>query len=885
MKSIKSVKGSNATHSATMRDNSEKTVIKSLAQCSFAVHGDPSSVDVKNGKILRVRPFRYDAKYSKEEINPWQIEKDGKKLEPLMKSQIAPYQLAYKKRVYSPNRIMYPLIRVDWDPKGERNTHNRGKSKFKRISWNEATSIIADEIVRIKNKYGPYAVLCHGDGHGETKTIHGPHGCQMLLMDKVGGFTLAVRNADSWEGWYWGTMHMWGGWQQCGLMTPADNLLNDVTQHTELLIHIGGDLETTPWGFSGQFPSRVCFFWTAIGKKQVFISPDLNYSAAVHADKWIPILPNTDSALHLAIAYTWITEESYDKDYIATHVVGFDAFADYVLGKEDGIPKTPQWASKKCGVQEWTIKALARKWAKQVTSTVHYYGGSYVRGPYSHEPARLEACLLGMQGLGKPGTHQYIKMGGDSVFMTDTPPLVRNINRNGIRDVIWSGRLQMILTPQIIPKTQVHHAILNPPVKSSGSTILFGTAEDQFKHYEYPLPPEKGGTEIHMIWMDNPCRTTCWNNGNLSIEAFRSPKIETFVVQHPWFENDTIFADIILPTNTKLEEEDFGSLTMGTPLKGITIERQAIEPVGESKSDYEAVGEVAKKLNLYKEFTDGMTVQEKIKLGFQGSGLEDLVSWNEFKEKEYFIIPTASDWEKIPAGLHKFYENPEKYPLETPSGKLEFFSQKLADNFPNDNERPPSPKWIEKGITHDERLSSERAKTYPLLLMSNHGRWRTHAQNDDITWTREIPSCKVKGWDGYMYEPVWIHPDDAEKRGISNGDIVKVFNERGIVLGGAIVWERIMPGVVSQDHGARTDMIATGPDIYIDRGGANNLISPKGGTSQNCWGMATSGYLVQVERVDASEMESWRKKYPEAFNRDYEPSSGLRFNAWVINEE
>ncbi len=123
--------------------------------------------------------------------------------------------------------------------------------------------------------------------------------------------------------------------------------------------------------------------------------------------------------------------------------------------------------------------------------------------------------------------------------------------------------------------------------------------------------------------------------------------------------------------------------------------------------------------------------------------------------------------------------------MKTPTGKLEFFSQRLADHFPDDEERPPYPKWIEKGPSHDERLSSERAKKYPLLLVSNHARWRTHAENDDITWTREIRTCKVKGYDGYMYEPVWIHPDDAAARGIKDGDIVKLINERGTVLGGA----------------------------------------------------------------------------------------------------
>ena len=861
-------------------NQSEKTFIKSLGQCSFAQNAEPSAVDVKGGRIVRIRPFHYDWKYTREEVDPWKIEAGHRSFEPLLKSTPAPYQLAYKKRVYSPNRIKYPLKRVDWDPRGERNPQNRGKSKFKRISWDEAATLIAEEIKRVRSTYGPYAVMCHGDGHGETKTIHGPHGCHLRLMKIVGGYTQVCRNADSWEGWYWGAEHVWGT-GSCGLMTPADNLFDDIIKNTQQLIHIGADLETTPWGFSGQFPSRACYFWTEMRIKQVFICPDLNYSAAVHADKWIPILPNTDAALLLAIAYIWIGEGTYDKAYVDTHVVGFEKFSDYVMGREDGVPKTPAWASARCGVPEWTLKALAREWAARATSTVHFYGGSYIRGPYAHEPARLECCLLGMQGLGKPGIHQYHKIGGDAYWSSDLPRPARNFNRNEIQKNAWTGFLQLVLSPQIIPKTLVHQAILNPPVATWGSTLLFRRVEDQFIKYTYPIPKEQGGSELHMIWMDNPCRTTCWNDSFKSIEAFRSPKIETLVVQHPWLENDTVFADIILPINTKLEEEDLSLITVGAPFRGLALEGQAIEPVGESKSDYEAVGEVARKLGLYQEYTDGMTVPEKIKMGYEISGLKDDIGWDKLKEKEYFIIPTDPDWQKVPAGFRLFYEDPLKNPLKTPTGKLEFFSRRLAEHFPDDQERPPLPKWIEKGPSHDERLSSPRAQKYPLLMLSNHPRWRTHAQNDDIAWTREIPSCKVRGWDGYFYEPVWINPEDAAKRGIRSGDIVKVFNERGTVLGGAIVWERIMPGAVSQDHGARADTIAAGPQEYIDRGGANNLISPENGTSQNCWGMATSGYLVEVQKVSMEEMETWRQKYPAAFQKEYDPASGLRFNAWV----
>ena len=192
-------------------------------------------------------------------------------------------------------------------------------------------------------------------------------------------------------------------------------------------------------GVQRSVPDRILYCWQKLGKKQVFVSPDLNYSGAIHASKWIPILPNTDAAMHLAIAYTWMTEGTYDKDYVATHVVGFDKFEDYVLGREDGLPKTPEWASERPSIPEWTIKALAREWAKQPTTVMHFYGGSYIRGPYSHEPARLEACLLGMQGLGKPGVHQYYKMGGDDRWMNDLPRPMRVMNMEKFMMGVWPG--------------------------------------------------------------------------------------------------------------------------------------------------------------------------------------------------------------------------------------------------------------------------------------------------------------------------------------------------------------------------------------------------------------------------------------------------------------
>jgi len=858
----------------------DKTVLRSLGLGGYFGGGAEGMVDVKDGKIVRVRPMRYGWKYNKEEVRQWKIERNGKAIESSWKSLPGPFSLAYKKRVYSPNRIKYPLKRVDWDPSGERNPQNRGKSKYKRISWDEASQLVAGEIRRVHKAYGLNSILLQGDGHGECKTLNTPHGHAGVLLEYLGGFTLQVRNPDSWEGWYWGAKHVWGQGAQ-GIMYPAANIVKDTTEHADMVLFWGCDPETTPWGFTGQFASRLCYFWSEVGIKQVYICPDVNYGCAVHADKWIPILPSTDAALQLAIIYMWIKEDTYDKEYVRTHTIGMDKVEAYVMGEEDGIPKTPEWASKKCGVPEWTIKALAREFAAKTTSIAHYFGGGLIRGPWAHEPARLECIMLGMQGLGGPGVHQHQltyfglpraeNLGGTFFW---NPEIEERISLPVLSSVTaWQE--------QVIPKTLIQKAIeSDTPIKWFATGAQNALVQDQFNEYQYPIEKEKGGCQIHMIWTDTPCRITCWNDGNSTELAMRNPKIECIVAQHPWLENDCLYADIILPANTYMEVDDIlTNIRQGTCQPNLMIADKAIEPVGESKSDSEVVLEIGKQFGMEQQLTDGMTIPDLQKKIWEYMGGEKLVSWEQLEEKKYWCYNTAEDWENDPPGFRNFYNDPERFPLGTPTGKLEFYSEALAKGFPDDKERPPVPKWIEKSHYHDERRSSHRAKLFPLLMMSNHGRWRVHAQCDDITWTREAPTCKVKGPDGYMYEPCWLHTAEADKRGIRNGDIVKVFNERGIVLAGAYVTERLMPGVAYMDHGARHDPIKTGE---IERGGAINTITPEPVTSENCVGNVVQGYLVDVQRVSGEEMDQWRRDYPEAFEREYDPAAGLRFDAWVV---
>ena len=186
----------------------DKTVVQNMSLCSFGNGANITAIDAMDGRIVRMRPVHFDDYYTKEDLNYWTIEAKGHTFEPLMKSLNSPFSYLYKSRTYSPNRIPFPLKRVDWDPKGDRHPENRGKSKFERISWDEATDIIASEIVRIDETYGRNSIFAQADGHGETGSLHGPHGCMANLLDMTGGLTMQARQPDSWEGWYLSLIHI-----------------------------------------------------------------------------------------------------------------------------------------------------------------------------------------------------------------------------------------------------------------------------------------------------------------------------------------------------------------------------------------------------------------------------------------------------------------------------------------------------------------------------------------------------------------------------------------------------------------------------------------------------------------------------------------------------
>ncbi len=358
-------------------------------------------------------------------------------------------------------------------------------------------------------------------------------------------------------------------------------------------------------------------------------------------------------------------------------------------------------------------------------------------------------------------------------------------------------------------------------------------------------------------------------NGNDWIKAFQSPKIEFVTCQEVFWCNNTRLADVILPACTNFERNDISGFCRAGGYVGLSdssnnyrvavIQNKCIEPLGESKADYDILALISERLGLKEEFTEGKSIEDWMKGMFEVSDLPKYISWEEFNKKGHYVINVPDDYKPTPA-LRWFYEgrpcdtpdpgNPKKgtdkaHELGTYSGKIEFVSQSLLKHLPDDEERPPMPRYIPSWEGHE----SELAKKYPLQLLTPHPRYSFHTNYDSHSpWLNEIPGHRVIK-DGYAYLVVHIHPSDAEKRGIQNGDIVKLYNDRGAVLGVARVTERIRPGTVhSWSSVGKYDPVEPGKPGSIDRGGCMNILTTNRLISKNVGGFAPNSCLIEIKK-------------------------------------
>ncbi|MDP6178834.1 MAG: molybdopterin-dependent oxidoreductase, partial [Desulfatiglandales bacterium] len=453
-------------------------------------NGGPVFVYVKEGKIIRITPIDFDDR----DAAPWSIKARGKTFSPPRRTTTSPYTLAWKSMVYSSDRLLYPMKRVDFDPNGERNCRNRGVSGYEQIGWDEATDIVANEIKRVKRDYGPGAIM-NGSGSHHTWGVLGYWLSSRPRFFNSIGFTPIVHNPDSWEGWYWGAMHHWGYSMRLGA-AETYGTVEDCLKECEMVVFWSSDPEATS-GVYGASEGTVRRQWLKeLGIKMVHIDPYYNHTAAMFGGKWFAPRPATGNALALAIAYVWITENLYDKDYIANRTTGFDEWKDYILGNEDGTPKTPEWQENEAGIPARDVRALAREWGSKKTylAAGGLSGfGSACRCATGNEWARSMVCLMAMQGLGKPGVNMGCMQQGTPV---DTSFFFPGYAEGGLSGDIEGTALAVNMyqrMPQLptvntvyqrVPRLKIPEAILEG--HTYGYPTDPKTIEGQFRKIQYP---------------------------------------------------------------------------------------------------------------------------------------------------------------------------------------------------------------------------------------------------------------------------------------------------------------------------------------------------------------------------------------------------------------
>ncbi|MES9859173.1 MAG: molybdopterin-dependent oxidoreductase [Sedimenticola sp.] len=786
------------------RDNELETVVTSCAHNCGSRH---MLVAHKKGDVV-VRLSSDDGSYQR----GGGFGKDTN-LEPQLRACLR--GRSYRQRLYSAERLLHPMMRVG----------KRGEGKFKRVSWDEALNHVATEMHRIKNTYGPTALLDQSYAGASYGVLHKSDQIEGLLGRFLGIFGCRTNSwsVPSYQGTTTSSRWTYG--------TIEDGNEDDTFAESKLMIMWGWNPAYTFHGGNTVMYMRMA---KQRGCKFVVIDPQYTDSAAVYDAWWIPIRPNTDAAMMAGMAHYIFSNNLQDQRFINSFCQGMDKgtmpgwaqdkenFKDYILGTYDDEPKTPEWAADICGVPAKDIIKLAHMYATTKPAALKASWGPG-RNAYGEQYNRMAAALQAMTGnIGKLGG---CAEGVGKGFHTEAVAYPYDQYAN-----VWF---------QAIKSDRWAHCVINYP---------------NVKREEIGLWPREDNTDgqipnIKGIFWQGSDWFNQLTNINKDIEAIN--KLELVVCMDSTITPSGIYADVLLPVATHFERHD----TALPWYKGhYYIHRpKVIQPMGESKTDFQIFTELSYRLGgeqqgrLYNPKAnrdywnnDDAVDEAYLREWWEGKVMHHQhvdMTWNEFKARGVykFILPRphVAFQDNIELGI----------PFQTPSGRIEILCTELATvkdwTKTKYGEYIPSiPKWIEPW----ESLNHPKAKQFPFHLITPHPRWRTHSIFNNCSWLRET----------YEQE-VTINASDAKRLGLKNGDTVEVWNERGTVVVPVYATERCMPGVLVIHEGAWMDLDSNG----IDRAGNPDFLtldapSPAGAFAYNT-------VLCDIKKTDLEHKPGWDK--------------------------
>ena len=764
------------------RPNSDRrttmTASKQRTKVRTGAHWGMYTAEVEDGKVVAVEPFEDDPRPS-----------------PIIET--------IPSAIHAECRVERPMVRKGWLEHGVNSDRaGRGVEPFVAISWDETLDLVAKELERIKAEHGNQAIYACS-GWASAGCFHHAGSQLHRFLTHFGGYINSVTN------WSFGAASVIVP-RVVGTLDPVVGQITawpTIAAHSDLMVMFGGISPKNAQVNMNGIGRHETVDWlqkiTDSGVKFVSISPIRDDAAACHGAEWLAIRPNSDTALMLGLMHTLVVEGLHDEAFLDRYCVGFERFHPYLMGETDGTPKSADWAANLTEIDAETIRALARRMAAGRTMITASW--SVQRADHGEQPYWAVIALASLLGqVGLPGGGFGFGYGATGTLGGPRPKLPVPTLPTGKNPVA-----------AYIPVARITDMLLNPgaPFDFNGERLTYPDARMIYWCGGNPFHKQQDLNQLAAAWQ----------------------KPETIIIHEPWWTPAARRADIVLPCATTIERNDIG----GSPFDRFWfVMQKAIEPVGESRTEYEIYTSLAERLGFADAFTEGRSEMDWLRHLYdvarqQAARQFEVPSFDGFWEAGHFEFTALEDPPVLFAG---FRANPTGDALKTPSGKIEIFSETI-DGFGYDD-CPGHPVWIEPG----EWLGSELAAIYPLHMISNQPRSRLHSQLDCGEMSR---AAKIAG-----REPIWISPEDAGARGIADGDVVRVYNDRGACLAGARVIDEIRPGVVQLATGAWFDPLDAADIGSVDLHGNPNVLTRNKGTSKLAQSCSAQTALVEIERYD-----------------------------------
>ena len=697
------------------------------------------------------------------------------------------------------SRIQRPAIRKAWLEKSDRGRDRRGADEFYDVPWDEALEIAANELKRVANEHGNTAIFGGSYGWASAGRFHHAQSQLHRFINLMGGCTRAM-NSYSTAAAQVILPHIIAPWPQMELQQTT---LESVVTHTELFVAFGGlPSKNAQVAYGGVTEHRTGLDLARArqaGAEFVNISPIAEDIDSQLQPTWLAPIPGTDVALMLGMAYVLETEGLAASDFLQSHCVGYPKVKDYVLGTSDGVAKSPDWAASICGIDATDIEALARKMARKRTFLTAAW--SLQRGDHGEQPYWMLCTLAAMLGqIGTPG--------GGFGFGYSAEAFVGTNYKRFNWATLPKGRNP---TGFSIPVARIADMLLNP-----GATVDYDGREIVYP--DTKLIYWAGGNPFHHH-----------QDLNRLVKAWRKP--DTVIVNEPWWTPVAQWADIVFPATTSLERTDICASSHDPYAHYM---QQALPPQHDARSDHEIFAGLAGVLGFAEAFTENKSEREWLKDMWERSqtlaaqqGFH-LPTFEEFESNGMYRLPEeprVRDW------MANFRENPERSPLQTPSGKLELYSATIAEFGYDDC--PGHASWLEPL----EWQETDRSR-YPLHLLSPQPKRRLHSQYDQSKFCQD---GKIAG-----REVLTMHPETAAERQLEAGALVRVFNERGACLAGLSLDANQRKDTVTLPTGA---WFKPSPEGGLEQNGNPNVLTRDKGTSRLAQGPSAHTCLVEVESV------------------------------------